>query len=66
MEVIMGLGGLRFGEIETGKGHGVNGTFRLSTLVVVVIFLLATFPMLVDFYFVLVCLCLGVITVYHM
>ncbi|GMN42875.1 hypothetical protein TIFTF001_012089 [Ficus carica] len=46
LEVITWLGGLRLGEIEKGKGHGFNDTFRLSTLVVVVIFLPATFPIL--------------------
>ncbi|GMN38255.1 hypothetical protein TIFTF001_007492 [Ficus carica] len=35
VEVIAGLGGLRFGEIEEGKGCGFDDTFRLSTLVVV-------------------------------
>ncbi|GMN62522.1 hypothetical protein TIFTF001_031600 [Ficus carica] len=44
--MIAGLGGLRFGEIEEGKDCGFNGTFRLFTLAVVVIFLFAAFPML--------------------
>ena len=38
VEVTAGLGGLCFGKMEEGKGHGFDGTFRLSTLVVVVIF----------------------------
>ena len=52
--------------MEEGKGRGFNGTFRLSTLDVVVIFLPAAFPVLANFHFVLVCLCVGVITAYHM
>ena len=66
VEVIAGLKGLHFDVMEEGKGRGFDGTFRLSTLIVVVIFLPAAFPMLVDFHFVLVCLCVGVITTYHM
>ena len=65
VEVIAELGGLRFNEMEEGKGHDFDGTFKLSTLTVVVIFLPAAFPVLVDFHFVLVCLCVGVITAYH-
>lgn len=62
MEVTAGLGGLRFSKMEEGKDRGFNGTFRD----VVVIFLSTAFQVLVDFHFVLVCLCVGVITMYHM
>ena len=65
MEVTAGLGSLRFSEMEEGKGRGFDSTFRPSTLAMVVIFLLAAFPVLVDFYFVLVCLRIDVIAVYH-
>ncbi|GMN52802.1 hypothetical protein TIFTF001_021942 [Ficus carica] len=54
VEVTAGLGGLCFGEIEEGKGRGFDGTLRLSTLAMVVIFLHAAFPVLIDFHFVLV------------
>ncbi|GMN39699.1 hypothetical protein TIFTF001_008934 [Ficus carica] len=60
VEVTEGLGGLRFGEMEEGNGCGFDGTFRLSTLTVVVIFLPAAFPVLVDFNFVLTCRLCGV------
>ncbi|GMN48423.1 hypothetical protein TIFTF001_017599 [Ficus carica] len=43
VEVTAGLGGLRFYEMEEGKGRGFDDTFKLSTLAVVVIFLPATF-----------------------
>lgn len=66
LEVITGLEGLHFGQIEKGKDHGFNGNFRLSTLAVVVIFIPVTFLMLVDFHFILVYLCLGVIIMYNM
>ncbi|GMN60235.1 hypothetical protein TIFTF001_029313 [Ficus carica] len=46
VEVTVGLGGLRFGEMEEGKGRGFDDTFWLSTLVVVVIFLLVAFSVL--------------------
>ncbi|GMN59454.1 hypothetical protein TIFTF001_028548 [Ficus carica] len=39
--------------MEEGKGRGFDGTFRLSTLVVVVIFLPTAFLVLVDFHFIL-------------
>ncbi|GMN49588.1 hypothetical protein TIFTF001_018759 [Ficus carica] len=51
--VTMGLGGMRFGEMEEGKGHGFDAIFRLSTLAVVVIFLPTAFLVLVDFHFVM-------------
>ncbi|GMN45724.1 hypothetical protein TIFTF001_014911 [Ficus carica] len=47
VEVTAGLGGLRFGKMEEGKGGGFDGTFRLSTLVVVIIFLPVAFPSLI-------------------
>ncbi|GMN70552.1 hypothetical protein TIFTF001_039592 [Ficus carica] len=58
MEVTAELGGMCFSEIEEGKGHGFDGTFRLSTLAMTVIFLPVAFPILVDFHFVLVNLCI--------
>ncbi|GMN68914.1 hypothetical protein TIFTF001_037964 [Ficus carica] len=39
--------------MEEGKDRGFDNTFKLSTLAVVVIFLPAAFPVLVDFHFVL-------------
>ena len=65
VELIVGLGGLRFSKIEEGQGCGFDGTLRLSTLTMEVIFLSETFSVFVDFHFVLVCLCIGVITAYH-
>ncbi|GMN31372.1 hypothetical protein TIFTF001_003227 [Ficus carica] len=59
VEVTTELGGLCFDEMEEGKGRGFDGTFRLSTLTVVVIFLPVAFPVLVDFYFVLLCRVFG-------
>ncbi|GMN39750.1 hypothetical protein TIFTF001_008974 [Ficus carica] len=47
VKVTAGLGGLRFYEMEEGKGRGFGGTFRLSTLTVVIIFLPATFSFLI-------------------
>ncbi|GMN47066.1 hypothetical protein TIFTF001_016248 [Ficus carica] len=53
VEVTTGLGGLRFDEMEEPKGRGFDDTFRLSALAVVVNFLSAAFPVLIDFHFVL-------------
>ncbi|GMN35302.1 hypothetical protein TIFTF001_005220 [Ficus carica] len=39
--------------MEEGKGRGFDGTFKLSTLAIMVIFLPAAFPVLVEFHFVL-------------
>ena len=66
VEMTTGLGSLRSGEMEEWKDHGFDGTFRLFILTVVVIFLLAAFLVLVDFHFVVVCLCAGIIITYHM
>ncbi|GMN31310.1 hypothetical protein TIFTF001_003200 [Ficus carica] len=49
VKVIARLRGLCFDEMEEGKGRDFDGTFKLSTLTVVVIFLHAA----LDFYFVL-------------
>ncbi|GMN65364.1 hypothetical protein TIFTF001_034434 [Ficus carica] len=45
VKVTVGLGGLHFNEMEAGKGRGFDGTFKMSTLALVVIFLLVAFSM---------------------
>lgn len=64
--VTVWLGDLRFGKLKKGKGRDFDGTFRLSILVVIIIFLPAAFLVLINFYFVLIYLYVSVITVYHM
>ena len=51
VEVIVGLGGLNFDRMDKGKGRGFDGTFRLSTLAMVVIFLSAAFSAIDRFSF---------------